>query len=481
MIDYSRYMSATVMLAILGWPLVSVMLFAMLPPRRALFISYLAGWMFLPEVSFPVPGLPDYGKTMAATIGAAVGAFLFDFKAVSSFRPTWADVPMAVWCVCPFASSYTNGLGVYDGVSAVFQTVVTWGLPYVLGRVYLRNLEAFRELAVMLFIGGLIYAPLCIFEMRMSPVLNRYVYGFGFGRGGGEYASELGVWGSRPRVFMGSGLALGTFMTAACIMGVWLWYTGALRRLYGYAVGPLCGGLVLVAFGCKNLGACALLVFGLAGLFSIRLIKRSWIIYALILAAPAYMGFRATGKWSADSMVKVASAIHPKRGQSLQGRLDNDSMLAEKALQRPAFGWGGWGRSRIYDENGKDICVTDGLWIITLGVTGLVGLTSLTSILTLPAALLLRRYPARQWLDPRVAPVAAAAVLVVLYMIDNLFNSMFNPVYVMAAAGLISVATARAAPAARVVMHPRTADLHTDPLDRALAAQSVLTTGVNRR
>lgn len=441
--SYAQFTSAPVLLAIGGWPVISILMFATLRPRRALLLSYLAGWMFLPDVNFTLPGMPDYGKTMAATLGVAMGAFLFDFKTVSAFRPTWADIPMLVWCVCPFASSYTNGLGIYDGVSGVFQTTITWGLPYLLGRVYLRSLEAFRELAVMLFVAGLIYAPLCVFEMRMSPCLNRMVYGFGFGRGGGEYANELGAWGSRPRVFMQTGLALGTFMTAASLMGVWLWHTGALRKLYGYAVGPLCAGLVLVTVGCKNMGATSLLIFGLAALFSIRTMNRSWGIYLLILAAPAYMGFRATGKWSAESMVEIASAVHPERGRSLEGRLVNDTMLADKALERPAFGWGGWGRSRIYDENGKDICVTDGLWIIALGTTGLVGLASLTGILTLPPLLLLRRYPARQWLDPQIAPAAVAAVLVVLYMVDNLFNAMFNPVYFMAAGGLISAAAAR--------------------------------------
>ncbi len=41
---------------------------------------------------------------------------------------------MAVWCACPIASSLTNGLGLYDGLSASFGRFVMWGLPYLLGR-----------------------------------------------------------------------------------------------------------------------------------------------------------------------------------------------------------------------------------------------------------------------------------------------------------------------------------------------------------
>ncbi len=443
--------NTTVLSAMLGWPFVVMVIFAVLPPRRAAIVAFLAGWMFLPDVVFPLPGIPDYSKTTASTLGVLCGVMLFDAKALLSLRLWWGDIPIVLYCLCPLASSIENGLGAYDGASAVFTEVVSWGLPYLFGRAYLRSLEAFGELAVLLFVAGVIYAPLCLYEIRMSPQLNRYVYGFGIS-GGGEYGRELGAWGSRPRVFMGTGLAVGTFMTAASIMGVWLWYTGAVQRLWGFAMGPLAALVVITTVLCKNMGALSLLIFGLTALFSIRFLQRPVLVYLLILAAPAYMAFRATGKWSAESMVEMASAIHPERGRSLQGRLENDTILAEKALRKPLFGWGGWGRSRIYDENGKDISVTDGLWIITLGTMGLTGLTALTASLLLPAALFAWWYPVRRWVDPRAGPAAALAILVVLYMIDNLFNAMFNPVYVMAAAGLVSLADRAAhscVPAAR--------------------------------
>ncbi len=396
--------------------------------------------MFLPDVVYPLRGLPDYSKTMAATVGALLGVCIFDLKALTSLRPTWGDLPIVAYCLTPFASSVTNGLGAYDGVSGIFNEFATWGVPYMLGRAYLRTLDDFRELARLLFVAGLIYMPLCLYEIRMSPQLNRYVYGFG-DTGGGEYARELGAWGSRPRVFMGTGLALGTFMTAASLMGVWLWYSGAIKRVWGYAAGPLAAGLVITAFMCKNMGALCLLMFGLGTLFSIRFLNRGWIMYLLILAAPLYMCFRATGDWSADSLVQMAGAIYEKRGESLNGRLVNENILAAKALEQPVFGWGGWGRARVYDENGKDISVTDGLWIIVLGNMGLVGLVAITAVQLVPPVLFARRYRVQTWTDPRVAPAAAAAVLVVLYMIDNLFNAMFNPVYVMCAGGLITTAT----------------------------------------
>ena len=72
-------------------------------------------------------------------------------------------------------------------------------------------------------------------------------------------------------------------------------------------------------------------------------------------------------------------------------RFMNEDLLAAKAMQRPVFGWGGWGRSRVFsEETGEDLTVTDGLWIIILGSSGFFGLITLMSMLLLPAILLRR-------------------------------------------------------------------------------------------
>jgi O-antigen ligase len=91
----------------------------------------------------------------------------------------------------------------------------------------------------------------------------------------------------------------------------------------------------------------------------------------------------------------------------------------------------------------RDTTITDGLWIIALGNTGLVGLCASTLSLLLPAIVFLRRVPMRQITDPLIAPAICATVLLILYTIDNLFNAMLNPIYLVAAGGLVSVAGVR--------------------------------------
>ena len=52
--------------------------------------------------------------------------------------------------------------------------------------------------------------------------------------------------------------------------------------------------------------------------------------------------------------------------------------LLAKANQKPFFGWGTWGRNRVYDqESGTDVSITDGAWILRFGMFGWLGYLSL--------------------------------------------------------------------------------------------------------
>src|SRR5688572_19293095 len=131
-----------------GWIPFVILLFVVLPPRRAVIASFLLAWLFLPMAGYGVPGLPDYTKMSATTFGVLIGAALFDTDRLLSWRPKWVDLPMMLYCTSPVMSSYLNGLGLYDGVSQVVNQWIIWGLPYLIGRIYFTDLEGLRELAV---------------------------------------------------------------------------------------------------------------------------------------------------------------------------------------------------------------------------------------------------------------------------------------------------------------------------------------------
>lgn len=436
-------MSPLVYLAMFGWIPLTLYLFYQfsqsdkLGIERAVVFSFIGAWLFLPEIAFPQVGLPDYTKLSATCYGILLATFIFDVQRLRSFRPSWLDLPMVVWCVSPIASSLTNNLGLYDGLSTMLNQIIAWGIPYFLGRIYFNNLAALRILAKGFVIGGLIYVPLCLIEVRLSPQLHRWVYGFHQH----SFAQTIRYGGFRPTVFMQHGLMVGVWMMSATLIAIWLWRTGVLKRLWNMPMGWLVAALFITFVLLKSTGAYVYLVLGLGILLIAARWRTSLPLLGLIGLMSLYLFLGTTGSLTGQQtqqLVDTAAQItNTDRAQSLEFRLNNEQLLATKARQKMLFGWGGWGRSRIRDSAGQDISVTDSLWIVAFGTQGLVGVLSLAAVLLLPVLIFFgQSFPARLWVHPQVAPAAALAVVLALYMLDCLLNAMINPVFILVSGGI---------------------------------------------
>ncbi len=425
-------MSFLIPIALLSWIPISIALLFVLPAQRAVVASIVGAWLLLPPAVIPISGLPDYDKMMAATLGIMLGTLIFQPNRLLEFRPRLFDLPMVCWCLCPMISSLDNGLGLYDGLSAAFGNSVRWGLPYLVGRLYFGDLQGFRDLTIGIVIGALAYIPPTAFEIRMSPMLRDMVYGMP-GWGG------LRFGGYRPKVFLTNGLEHGMWMTVASLTAVWLWKCGALKR-----IGPLPMGSVLLPILlittvlCRSTGALVLLVAGLLILWLCTRLNSKLCLYALLLVSPTYYTLRVPNLWSGQNLVSfIEEYLSPERAQSLGFRFACEDMLADKALRRPVWGWAGWGGNRVTGPDGRDLAPTDGMWILYLGCYGCVGLLAWTTVMLLPTLLFIRRFPIRLWATPMVAPLAAMATLMGLYMIDCLVNGFINLILVVASGGLI--------------------------------------------
>ncbi|MBX9627201.1 MAG: hypothetical protein K2X82_25585 [Gemmataceae bacterium] len=419
---------------IVAWVVGVLAAFPSLPPRRAVLVTVLSGVLFLPEA---VRGSIELGpvklhKHHAIPYAALLAALLYDSGRLFAVAPRWFDLPTVVWCLVPLPSVLTNdpppdgSPPLRDALSQAWGQVVTYGFPYLLGRAYFADRAALRDLAVGLVVAGAVYAPLCLWEARMSPNLHATVYGYGQH----DFVQTIRFDGYRPMVFMQHGLAVGLFMAVAALAAVWL------RRpagLPGYLPWVLVPTAVLV----KSTGAVALGVAGGAVLWLSRSTGSRWWLLALAAVPPAYVGARVTGVWSGDGLVEVVTeSVGVDRAQSLAFRLKNEDLLVDKALRRPYFGWGGWGRNKVFDDGGRDQAITDGLWIIVFGDRGVVGLAALGAVLLAPAVRFAVRSDPRQWHTPALAPAAVCAVVVLLWTVDCLPNAMLNPVYLLMAAGL---------------------------------------------
>jgi hypothetical protein len=461
-------MTPLVQIAMLGWFFVVVpALFILLPKRTAAFSGLIFGWLLLPwAVKYPLIGPVDITRDSAVTLSVLACIAIFDPAVLLRLRPTWLDLPVVVWCISPFFTSISNGLGAYDGSASILSQFWTWGIPYLIGRAYVTNAQALKHLAMVLIVAAVFYVPFILWEVRFSPRLHKQFYGYVTYDHGGTALRRLG--GYRPLVFLRHGLMLGVFMAITSLLGLWFWHTKAVSKLpllppgirgkeavdqrngrgkrFIDALGPAivfwpaAFGLVMVAVLCRALNGLLLMSFGLAALWALKHVKTRVPLALFAIIPFAFCGLRMsesmTGFVMDEPILNVLSKISEDRAGSVEYRFKNEHLLTEKALERPLLGWGGWSRNRVYDEDGNDMTVTDGYWIITLGQTGIIGVSAMFLTLLLPVFLLLRRFDARALCTPELAAASGLSVVLCMYAMDCLPNAMLNPMYVMAAGGL---------------------------------------------
>jgi hypothetical protein len=446
--------------------LVVVLSLSPVPTRLAIIGAFVLGLLFLPMVgdrsgateASPVAALALPGLTLSKykviSLAVLLGLLVRDGAGVLPPRLSWVDLPMIAWLLCPLPSALMappppDGSSAWkDGLSQCIGQFFLWGVPYFVGKRYLGSHRGLRELAAGLLLGGMLYVPLCLYEVRMSPQLHAAVYGFSQHD---DFAQTIRFDGFRPMVFLQHGLAVGLLMASVTLLATWLWWADAFRYLPGsfwsrYA--SLARWLVLllaaVTVLSKSTGALLLGAAGLAVLGCARLWKTPWPLIGLLALAPLYITARGTGIWSGSDLVPLLTEVLGQdRAESFECRQVNEDLLVGRALEGPPFGWCGWGRNLVHDSDGKNLTIPDGLWVITLGDRGVPGLVALYLALLLPVARFLWLQPAGTWSHPLCAPAAACAVIVVLFALDTLGNAMHNHVFILMAGALAGLPRGR--------------------------------------
>jgi hypothetical protein len=420
-------------LALLIWPMVAVHLYSRLPIGRATLWTILGGFLLLPVgavIKFDhVPGFDkDSIPNLSALIGCALNARRLPKFAWGFGLPEFL---ILLSFVGPFVTSVLNtdpirvgeivlpGIGAYEAL-AVAVTQLIFVLPFFLGRQFLRSSDDNVEILLVMTIAGLAYSLLMLFEVRMSPQLHTWIYGYA----PSAMITAIRDGGFRPVVFLPNGLWVAFFATTAVVSACALWRTK--NRIGRLQSGWIAGYLIFVLVLCKTRSA---FVYGALLVPLVRWASpRVQLRVACVLATLAlgYPALRIADLVPTNSILEITNIVSPDHTGSLKVRFDQERQLLDRAWERPWFGWGRFGRSRLYDESGSDISISDGYWVITLGEFGLVGFLAQFGLLALVvyrAAMALKFAQ----IKPDTVHLAALALIVAINMIDLLPNSSISP------------------------------------------------------
>jgi hypothetical protein len=199
--------------------------------------------------------------------------------------------------------------------------------------------------------------------------------------------------------------------------------------------------LAVVTFLTKSANGMAVLVIGCGLYFLNQKFIKNIPILVLMLLIPFYISMRVTNGVTGDEIAGVIERLlHHERIESLVVRFNQEDLYSLRGLERPLFGWGGYGRTRPVDPHTGEVIMRaiDSLWLLSFCQKGFVGLISLFSMmlvgpyLTLRNRLLWKKFSSREYLI-----LVSLSLFVLLFMLDCLLNAMVNPAFALVAGTLI--------------------------------------------
>ncbi|MFP4404950.1 hypothetical protein [Rhodosalinus sp.] len=441
---------------IMLWPVVTVMLFRKLPADRALIWSMIGAYLVLPPApaGFDYPLVPPLTKD---TLPPLV-AFVAIVTMTSPKRPFLPESPigrvlLAIFMLSPFPTVLTNteplsfgrtyilGLQLKDAVSLMVQQFLLI-LPFLMARQLLVSAESQRALLVALVAAASVYTLPMLVELRMSPQLNTWIYGW-FQH---DFSQMVRGGGYRPIVFLYHALWLAFFMVMAAVSATALLKTerrNALRAVWLAAMIWLVIILVLTKSYAPILYALVLLPLVLFLGTRLQIAAAA----CIALFAVSYPMLKGVDMIPAQTVLAAAERVDATRARSLEFRFDNEELLLDRLEQKPLFGWGTWGRNHVHNEEGRMITIADGRWIITMGVYGWVGFLAEFWLITLPIFMIWRESLRK---DDPVPPYAGPlALLLAVNLFDMIPNATLTPLTWLVAGALWGFAEERQARARR--------------------------------
>lgn len=431
-------------IALFSWPIFVFWLVKSRSTSQAIFIAVSSAALLLPfnfSVDFPL--VPPLDRDSVTSISLLIFLFITR-KKFKVFKPGLATIIIIAYFIVSIISVFVNtdpvmikgkllpGLTAHDAFSYSIRTFL-WMMPFFLGRHFLSNTKDTEAIFKTLALMGLLYTLPMLVELRMSPQIHNWIYGYG----PAEFMQQIRGDGYRPVVFIGHGLSLAFWFSTSIIAAFALKKNKVRTSLLSGAM--LITYMIIILVLCKTWSAIAYAVFGMILISKIspsKQVKWALLLSAFVLIYPVT---KTAGIFPDQEIVANIQGFNHERAQSLEFRFQNEDMLLEHALERPYFGWSGWGRNRMYDEYGKDITATDGRWIIEFGTKGALGFIFYYAILLIPLFYAAKSINIIQEPKEKIY-FATLAIILAIGILDSILNTGMMAIHFLLAGALLGQA-----------------------------------------
>lgn len=465
-----------------------------LPRASAISVVVLAGSLFLPEsvALLDLPLIAAIEKERITYLCALIGIFTYHKRTFLAARP--GRGPEAVFLLVVLALLGTwqlntepminydrtqEALGIYWVVVRSVEDLLTFVVPFVVGRIAFQSREDLRTLAYALVAGGLVYVPLIILEAAMSILfrvwhLSPLIYGVSLG-------GVVQRWGEvQPVVFMDNALSLASFMAVATIMAAAFAASKSTAVWRGIRRAHLLTqlGLLLTRVTSSNL-------YGLALGLGLRAFKPAFSARLAVMIAAfvcAYPLLRLADLFPYEWVVQLAhDLINEERARSFEGRFLEEDFVFEGLGSRVGFGWGMFDRIPGAATFGVGEVGLDSYLIIRIGLTGVLGTELVFLFLMIPVWVAWRNL---RFVADRESQFLMAGLMLCIAarMTDFLLNGLWNYLPFFLAGALYGIAKSTSRPDAGWAL-PVDAGLIKGPRQRAALGRGAVgrVSGQNRR
>lgn len=424
----------------LVFAVIGIVLFRWIEPARAVAIVYVGGLIFLPVGVYPPPhagpfpywiigaALPSdmvLVKAWVAPLAALLGGLVFAARWWRSYRFHPLDLAMLGWCLWPLAQGQFLASPAPSPLVASACLGGVWGVPWLLGRIYLAREEDRTEFLRVLSWLTVPLLPVAILEGVTGTSVYQWTVGpHPFVADGAER-----YLGWRPIAWFEHGNQYGIWVACAAIGALGVTHGGwAHRRQENWRIAVIL--LFAMAVAAQSVGAIALMLLALGFLASgkVRSLGRRLALPlacgALVLGA-VYVSGMIPAKRIAQSAIGhgAIEAMRAAGRGSLPWRISQDQKSVQVIKHDLIGGTGQWDWWRSLKTRPW------GLAMLIVGQFGLIGLAlAMTALLGPVARFAFNRSTASR-------SVLVTSVVVVMMVFDGLLNAfLFLPAIAMAGA-----------------------------------------------